>query len=321
MVGASTAVTMLTQIIGLWTESPHLSASQIAGKTTDIINSAGTMASGVMSGINGVFDTAGAAAQTVGFVSSGIGVVAGAVNIGVNVKRYSHVKSAKKLLEEKYKNGTADKDKREKKFDENMLELSKKLTKEKIKGSAVTFVGALIGLAGVLVPPAGMLLTVGSIGLVTAGGSLYDSGRETAMVAMFDKYFEVDRLRVSVMAKHLGWKKVENPETGKALYRDKNGAFHEESEIERSPQAEEIKKLVRNRIAKKYNHASYQGAATLVAGKYAKFIYDKLFPKPGEDGDYYKELLKAFGLSYKEPKGKQEGKPSLEQITRKIMGK
>ena len=321
MVGASTAVTMLTQIIGLWTESPHLSASQIAGKTTDIINSAGTMASGVMSGINGVFDTAGAAAQTVGFVSSGIGVVAGAVNIGVNVKRYSHVKSAKKLLEEKYKNGTADKDKREKKFDENMLELSKKLAKEKIKGSAVTFVGALIGLAGVLVPPAGMLLTVGSIGLVTGGGSLYDSGRETAMVSMFDKYFEVDRLRVSVMAKHLGWKKVENPETGKALYRDKNGAFHEESEIERSPQAEEIKKLVRNRIAKKYNHASYQGAATLIAGKYAKFIYDKLFPKPGEDGDYYKELLKAFGLSYKEPKGKQEGKPSLEQITRKIMGK
>ncbi len=321
MVGASTAVTMLTQIIGLWTESPHLSASQIAGKTADIINSAGTMASGVMSGINGVFDTAGAAAQTVGFVSSGIGVVAGAVNVSVNVKRYSHVKSAKKLFEEKYKKGTADKDKREKKFDENMLELSKKLAKGKIKGTATGLAGALAGLAGVLISPAGILLTLGSVGLSTAGGSLYDSERDTAVVSMFDKYFEVERLNISLMARHLGWKKVEDTTAGKVLYRDKNGAFHEESELKDSPQAEEIKIRVRNRIAKKYNHASYQGAATMVAGKYARFIHGKLFPKPGEDGDYYKELLKAFGLSYKEPKGKQEGKPSIEQITRKIMGR
>ena len=321
MVGASTGVALLSQIIGLWKDSPHLSRSQIAGKTADIINSAGTMTEGVMSGINGVFDVAGSAASTVGIVSAGIGVVAGAVNAGVNIRRSSHAKNAKKHLEEKYKNGTADRDKREKKYDENLMELSKKLNKAKKKGSVVGFAGTLVSLTGVLVPPAGIILTLGAVGLTTGGGSIYDSGRDTAMASMFDKYFEVDRLNETLMAKHLGWKKVEDPATGKALYRDRNGGFHEERELKDSPQAEEIKNLVRNRIAKRYNHASYQGAAALVAGKYAKFIYDKLFPKPGADGDYYKELLKAFGLSYKEPKGTQEGKPSQEQIKRKIMGK
>ena len=165
-----------------------------------------------------------------------------------------------------------------------------------------------------------------AFGVVASGSKfIFDflSGNaiSSAGLELINGFTEIDKLLPVVIAERRGWKKVENSASGRTLFKDVNGRFHDEREIMDAPETEMVKKSLQKRIAGKYNFSSYNSMLVMAAKRYALFIHEKLFPAPGEDGEYYKQLLGSLGLSYKAPVGSKPGSPSIDQIAKKIMGK
>ena len=317
----SGALSAICAAAELFADSAHLSGAQVTGKVSDILALVGVTAQGTMEGITGVFQVAETATKAVGVVAGAIGVTAGLINLGINASKNSHDTSAHKLLLKKYEGNKVDEKTREQKYDENLMKLTDNIRNAGDIGAAVAMAGATMALASVLIPVGGLVVSLASIAASVAAGPITNYGVSQALTKLFDDHFELEKLFPVAMAAHRNWQKAEDTATGRVLYRDANGVYHEEKELLDTPGADQIRDNLRNRIAQKYNFSSYARAASLVTDRYAEFIHDKLFKNPGDDIELYKEMVKALGMTYKKGKTPAEDKPSKEMLKKKLLGK
>lgn len=329
---ADGAIPLMLQMTDLCMQWPDISGAEMVSKWADITVYAGNVAETtvnragqVINMITGVSKevaekTAANLAKAGSVVTYGINIGAGLAQMAVQVNQAVHASSARELLKRKYESGQAKVDEREKKYDTQLRKLNEKIRAGKTEKAAAYLAGGALGLAAVLTPYAtlfGALAFVAKNGLNLKSGSSISDGT----LGLINGFTEIERMLPVIVAERRGWKKVENAATGRSLYRDTTGRFHEEREVLEGAEPVKIRRMLEKRIAARYNFNSYEAMLLMVAKRYAQFIHNKLFKTPDEDIDYYKELLKSFGLKYREPTEKDPGGPSMEQIAKKLMGK
>ncbi|SCY38892.1 hypothetical protein SAMN02910292_01554 [Lachnospiraceae bacterium XBB2008] len=317
----------------LFMQWPDISGSEILSKLSDVVSSTATVFGTGWKNVDNTINivenvakefaeiNAAELANKTTVVTSGVTAVAGLAQLAVSANRATHASSARAYLKQKYESGQANENVREKKFDTQLQKLNDKIRQGKALSGTAKVVSGVLGVASVMIPPLAAVLggaaTVSQIAISAWG----DSKIGDAELGLIDGFVEFEKMFPIILAERRGWKKVENTVTGRSLYRDQTGQFHEERELLEFNDIEKVKKSLQKRIAKKYNFNSYTAMITMVAKKYARFIHNKLFESQGEDTSYYKELLKSFGLTYKARTAKNPGKPSVDQIAKKLMGK
>ena len=329
-------LSLFYQITDLCMEWSDISGAELVSKIAELTSNVTSLAGNAWKKADHIFSVSNnvskdVAQKTAAKVADNVTLISSGVNVAVGVAKYisvrnnsAHASSAKAFLKSKYESGQVKAGEREKKYDLQLQKLSEKIINGK-KNKAYGYIATgVFGVASVLVPAVWMLPT--AFGVVASGSKYifdYLSGNaiSSAGLELINGFTEIDKLLPVVIAERRGWKKVENSASGRTLFKDVNGRFHDEREIMDAPETEMVKKSLQKRIAGKYNFSSYNSMLVMAAKRYALFIHEKLFPAPGEDGEYYKQLLGSLGLSYKAPVGSKPGSPSIDQIAKKIMGK
>lgn len=326
---ADSVFSLVNTATDLFMQWSDISGSEILSKLGDVASSTATALGTGWENVDNAMNivenvskevmekNAAGLANTVTVVTSGVTAVAGLAQLAVSANRAIHASSARAYLKRKYESGQADENERERKFDTQLQKLNDKIRQGKAIRGTAKVVSGVLGVASVMIPPLAAVATISQIAISAWG----DSKIGDAELGLIDGFVEFEKMLPIILAERQGWKKVENTITGRSLYRDQIGQFHEERELLEFNDIEKVKKSLQKRIAKKYNFNSYTAMIIMVAKKYARFIHNKLFESQGEDTSYYKELLKSFGLTYKARTTKNPGKPSVDQIAKKLMGK
>ena len=297
--GATAILGVVTTMISLCKTGDQMSGADVSELTMNMVNSLASVAGNVLN-IKNIADTGGVifktaeqTAQTklIGSYVSGAGAV---LNTGIAVARAAgygkmkyHGKKAGDYFKQKREQLMKEEDKltleqkRELKYEENMMKLQEKLMARQGHRAIYSGVSAGLGFAGAFFPPIGFLTAVGSI--VTSIADSIEVGK--LRTQLFDSFFNLDELADKIAAKRYA---------GDRRFRMHN--------MTTTPN-ERIKEALRKRVAGRAGFHDMKTATEFVCSKFARMIRDKIFKNNNEDEKkHYIEFVKALNLRYNEEK-------------------
>ncbi len=185
---------------------------------------------------------------------------------------------------------------KEERYEQNMIELSKELSKHKMIFGASEMAMNAATVVSVVLPGLGgtIAATIGFVGGITVS-IIKAVHMGNIRERLFDKYFHFEEFMGKVNAKMT----------------EKHRTIYDE---------DEFRKRMRRKLAAAAGFADMVVAADQITRRYADQVYDKLFgenPAAGDEREGYVQLVKSFGLKYDEKKKK----PDVMLIVRKMTGR
>ncbi|MBQ7677939.1 MAG: hypothetical protein IJT32_06870 [Lachnospiraceae bacterium] len=298
--GAVALLGAVTSTITLIGTGAQMSNEERAEKSLQIIQSTYTavekglmLTSKFFEGAKGLT----AAADAVHDLAGGVGVV---ISTGVAVsqllaadkmrtyggKAGDYFKQKREKLEKQGKDKLTKQQKRELKYEKNMMKLQQDLTDRQMTKAIYSSVGAGIATVGLMVPGIGQVTQVAGA-IISIVGSIHDIIKVGKLqTTLFDNFFNLDALAEKVVAR-----------------RYKNHMNNAHNQV--NEPKERVKAALRSRIAAYAGFSNMKVAAEFISSKFARLIREKLFNKgtdPAEK-EAYITFVKALNLRYNEEKG------------------
>ena len=289
----------------------NMHAGDIGMTVTQIMNSVGNMGISMWRAVESGKYFAGQASKAVeynkafevsralkiaGIATASITTAIGAyrtISGGLDIRNANNAREYLKKKREKDAGGSPkEQAERERRYEDNLIRLTEKMSRYKTKTAAIDTTAAAITLAGVFVPGLGVIGIGAGIGSAILS-AVNLSGVQTDMA---DQYLQLDLLYDKCL------KQAEKD--GRKIHDRK--AFKEQ---------------LRRRLYAAAGYSDCGSAADQIAKKYAVFVLDKLFG-PGaatdpEEKKLYIEMIRGFGLPYNEEKKK----PDVYHLARKMSGR
>ena len=189
---------------------------------------------------------------------------------------------------------------REKKYDLNMSKLSDHL-REKSRNSAIySTISTGLGIAGLILPGIGPVVTsaIGAVFSITT--TVLDAVKKgQVQKATFDRFFDMDNITEQVYN-----------------FKHKNDKPRDPADIQKQDK-EFLKERLRRRVAAAAGFPNMAVAHSYVTGKYAEFVFNKIYDKslPEADREGYVQFVKSLRL----PVDLKKGIPSVASIKGKMM--
>ncbi|MBQ6441726.1 MAG: hypothetical protein IJJ13_03940 [Lachnospiraceae bacterium] len=256
--------------------------------------------------IAGKFVHTAALSTAAGVMEAGVPIVAAAVSAGVAIAQsvaagkmdYHGTKAVDlfrqkrdKLAREKGLNNLKKEEKRELKYEANMLLLQHKLTERQAEKAATSSIGAGLFVAGVAFPA--ILAPALAAALVTfiVGGVRSYKTASNLRTGLFDTFFNMDALAEKAMEKRY------QEESKK---RNLHHLIEDKKEVKNR-----IKEALRLRVAARAGFNSVNRATIYICSKFARLIRKKLFGGGAVDPvekQQYIEFVQSINLRYNEKK-------------------
>ncbi len=264
--------------------------------------------------------TASTVTQILGSVASGLTIAIGGYNTISAQSNMDHCQNASEILERKRRRIEAEhsgdnselseeelakqkKEKRELKYENCMLNLSKMLADRKETAGAFRMNSGGFGILSITLPGVGVIIgTCVGVGLGIAG-SIYDVLKMGNIKdKLFENYFDFENFYQKVLKKA----------------QEKNVTYFDK---------DRLRVNLKKRLAAAAGFADMNSACNFIASKFADLIRSKLFgdkklnpngtQNEKEELNGYIQLVKSFGLKY-DP---ESGQPDKTILTRKLTGR
>ena len=300
--GVTNLIGAVTSLVSLCKTGDQMAAAEISEKTLQITQSLVSATHNALN-IKSLVDVGGAILKTTeqiqaqkvmgaGFAAAGAVISAGiTISKAVAVdkmqrhgeKAGEYFKKKREALEKNGKDKLTKEQKRELKYEKNMMKLQEDLQhREEIK-AAYSCVGTGVSIASIALPMVGFANIAVSI-----VGSIHD-GIEVGKLrtTLFDNFFNLDALAEKVTEKRYKGKR-------------KDYAHYVVNEPK-----EKVKEALRFRVAAYAGFCDMKTAAEFVCTKFARLIRSKLFNEETgeEERNGYIDFVKAINLRYDKDKG------------------